>query len=186
MLSRRLALILCLPILMTSGCAAYSSVPKQFKHRRTSLVVNLPSGWLRFRSGTTAYIMTKNGLQLETIEISLRKIGKKLSGTERVFQGSMLPLEIAELSLGLIEASDATKNFKIEEIKLAHIGGQDGYEAVAHYYDTSGLKKRLLIYGMRIDDYICEFTFSAAQEVYYQKYLDVFTKLIDSVTINTS
>jgi len=127
--------------------------------------------------------MTRDGLGLETIEIYIDKVGKKLEGTERTYRADMLPHEIAELSLNLIESLDETNDFQVNGIELATIAGRDAYRADASFKTEGGLRKRLRMYGARIEDHVCEFQYVAEDEVYYDKYIKVFEDMISSVTI---
>ena len=93
------------------------------------------------------------------------------------------PHEIAELSLGLIEARDGTKNFKVERIELANLAGHEGYRAEARFFDAQGLPKRLHAYGVMIGEYVCEFRYVGAEKVYFERYLPVFEEIIASLRV---
>ena len=108
---------------------------------------------------------------------------RKIPGTERVYRPSMLPQEIAELSLGLTESSDQTKNFEIQNIELADVADYDGYRARAVYVDPVGLRKRLEIVGAPIQNYVCELIYIAADEVYFDRYYEIFADVVSSARV---
>lgn len=163
-----------------AGCSIFSPVDESYHHKKAGLRVDLPQGWLRFNPRRPDYVMTRDGLRLEMISLQVIRMGKQLAGTDRVYQPDMLPYEVAELSLRLWEDLDETKNFEIERIESVKLAGHDGYKADALFTDTTGLRKRLRVYGAPIGDYVCEFSYEAAQEVYFDKYGDVFEQLVAS------
>jgi hypothetical protein len=178
-----------MPVLATlmlaqfSGCATYSRVGESYRHGRTRLEVKLPAGWLRYNPARPAFAMTRDGLRLESITISVTRAGKELAGTDRVYQAKMLPHEAAELSLGLIETREDTKHFSVDKIELATVAGHEGYRADATYVDSQGLPKRLWMYGALITDHLCEFSYTGAESVYFERYLPVFKELVASARV---
>lgn len=169
-----------------SGCATYGPVGKTYHYRKIKLEVELPSGWLRFNQAKAAYLMTCDGLGLDAIGIHVTRMGKKLPDTQRVYRADMLPHELAELTLSLIEARDETNEFHVDNIELSDIAEHDGYRADVVFKDENGLRKRLRIYGAGIEGYLCEFRYEAADEVYFDKYVDIFENLASSATIRKS
>ena len=174
-------LVVFLPVLVVvAGCATYMRADSTFEHRRSGLVVDLPAGWLRYTPARPIYAITRDGLRLEAITISVTKVGEKIKGTERSYRANMLPNEVAELSLGVIEARDVTKNFEVKAIEPAKLAGHDGYQASAAFTDPLGLRKRLLLHGAVINGYVVEMMYEAAERVYFDKYVDAYRKVVSS------
>jgi hypothetical protein len=184
-LARRFTIWVGLAVLLASvpGCATYSRVGSTYRPSGTTLEVQLPAGWLRYNPARNGYVMTRDGLRLETIALSSARIGKKLPKTERVYRADMLPYELAEVSLALFAASGAAKNLRTETIELASVAGRDGYRADASYIDEHGLPKQLRIYGLIVGDHVCQMVYDAAKAVYYDKYLSTFEGLIASARV---
>lgn len=172
------ALLLC-----CIGCADYARVKSPFKHHKTKLTVAVPSDWWQYRPPAPAYVVTKDGLRLETITIRVRKVGEELPDTERVYQAGMMPNEIAELSLGLLEAKEGTKNFEVKQITTAEVAGHEGYQAEAEYVDDTGLPKRLLIRGALIGEHVCEFIYDAQDRLYFDKHEPAFQRVVSSAAV---
>ena len=171
-----------IPFLL-AGCAPYGKAPKVYQHRRARLRVDVPASWLKYRPTKSALLLTRDGLRLENIEIQLHRVGKKLEGTDRVYNKQMLPLEIADLSLGLIEASDNTKNFDVTDLSLVQIASAQGFRAEGTFVDAAGLEKKMRMYGVLIGEYVIEFTFVAAMTVYFDKYSDEFERAVASARV---
>lgn len=125
--------------------------------------------------------MTRDGLRLEQISIALTKVGHDVPGTDRTYQAGMLPHEIAELSLGLLEPREGTKNFSIETIEVVNVTGHDAYKAEATYVDEGGLPKRLQIVGIMSGEFVCELLYAAADLVCFQKYEPAFEEMLAGV-----
>jgi len=165
------------------GCATYSRMGQSYRHGRTGLEVKLPAGWLRYNPARPACMITRDGLRLDAVTIATTRTGKDIPGTDRVYQSNMLPHEVAELSLGLIEARDDTKNFTVDKIELASVAEHEGYQADARYVDARGLPQRLRIYGTVIADHICEFRYTGAESVYFERYLSEFEETVSSAKV---
>ena len=178
--SRSLVFALLLPFVV--GCAAYSPAGKSFRHWRTGLRVTLPPGWLRYGAAKQDLMLTSDGLRLESISISLHRMGKKLPGTERTYRKEMLPAEVAELSLGLLESGGYAKNLRVERIGPVTVAGRDGYRADALFVDGGGLTKRMRLYGTVLGEYVCEMRFEGAETVYYTKHLPAFEVMVASAS----
>lgn len=176
-----LAWLLCLVVM--AGCATYRPVDNLYTNPQIRLQAQAPQGWQQFTSDRTAYVITRDGLRLEAISVRVVKMGKKLPGTERVYRSDMLPHEIAQLSLGLLESSDGAKNAKVEKVELAKVAGRNGYKAAAVYTDKEGLRKRLCLYGVVIGDSVCEFRYNAAEKAFYGKYLSAFEQMVASAKV---
>ncbi|MCH8251341.1 MAG: hypothetical protein IID36_02695 [Planctomycetes bacterium] len=170
-------------VFFLSGCATYVPVPKAYHHSNARLSVAPPSGWLRYQDTGAAFVITRDGLQLERIRIRVVRIGKKLGSSRRAYRSDMLPHEIAQLTLGLIEARSETKGFKVHDIELAEVVGRDGYKVDATFRTRRGLRKRLRIYGAAVNGYVCEFHFLAADPVYFEKYAPDFEAMVASARI---
>ncbi len=168
-------------LIMLPGCATYSRAHSSYRHRQTGLQMELPAGWLQYTPAHPGLTLTRDGLRLECISILVTKCGAKLPGTQRVYRADMLPHELAELSLGLIESSEATKNFQIERVELVPIAGRDGFQADAIFVDEGGLPKRLRVVGFAIGQYVCELRYSAAATAYFEKYEPAFQAVVASI-----
>lgn len=171
-------------LVAVTGCATYSSAPRSYDHFWTQLQVALPEGWLQYNPESSALVITKDGLQLEQIRISMTRAGKRLEDTERRYQRGMLPHEIAELSLALLEAREDTNDFEIEKMDFATIAGHDGFHATARFLDESGLKKRVYLYGAMLDGYVFELLYVAAEQVYFEKYRPAFEHVVASASLH--
>lgn len=179
----RAALFLFLLLGTNTGCATFAPVGRQFHKRAIGLTIPLPQGWLRHTRSGSAFIMTREGMQLNTISILVTKVGAKLPGTERTYQKGMLPNEIAELALGLIENLDETKNFDIDKIEYCQFLGRDAFKASASFTDPLGLRKRLLSFGTIVGERVCELRYIASESVYFAQHLDEFMVMVNSARL---
>lgn len=169
--------------IVLAGCAPYARAPRTYSVATTRIKVDLPERWIQFNPANPAMVITRDGLALENIKISVTRTGKKLKGIERRYDPSMQPHDIAELSLALLDALDETNDFKVEKVESALVAAHDGYHATATYVDDQGLAKRLQLYGAMIGDCVCEFSYVATEPVYYEKYWPVFEKVLASATV---
>lgn len=68
---------LLLAIVVSGGCATYTRADDAFKHGRAGFVVDLPDGWLRYTPARPAYVLTRDGLRLETITIRVTRQARR-------------------------------------------------------------------------------------------------------------
>jgi hypothetical protein len=168
-------------LLVGNGCSGYTRVPKSYSHFWTGVRADLPDGWVRYNPALPDWVMTRDGLQLENIKISVKRAGSKVEGSERRYQSSMMPHEIAELSLALLKVRDEVNDLEIESIDLVTIAERDGYFARATFEDDRGLTKRLQVFGAMIEGYVCEFWYIAEESIYYDKHRKAFEEIISTV-----
>jgi hypothetical protein len=171
------------PLVIVSGCATYSRVGERYTEPRSKLVVTLPAEWLHYTAAHDEFLMTRDGLRLERIGIRVRRLGTKLPGTERVYQPGMLPLEVAELTLGLMTNVESAKNFTTDKIELAQVAGCEGFRADATFVDEQGLHLRMRLYGVVMPEAVAELRFVGEASVNYDKYLPVFERMMASAAI---
>lgn len=168
-------------LLASPGCSTYSRTQGVLEHKKAGVRVSLPTDWLVYRPDRPALTLTRDGLRLERITISVTRHGEKAHGTERAYRAGMLPHEIAELSLGILANEEATKNFEIERVEMVSVAGRDGYSAEAVYVDGAGLPMRLRMIGFHAEEHVCELRFVAADAAYFKRYAPVFDAVVASV-----
>lgn len=178
---RLVLLALLLPTL--AGCATYSPVRERYTLPRTQLVVNLPAGWLHYTPAHDGLVMTRDGLRLERIRIAVKRFGARVPNTDRVYQAGMLPLEAAELTLGLMTNTESIKNFETARIELAQVANCEGYRAEASFVDEQGLPARVRLYGVMLPEAVAEFEFVGEDSAYFDRYVDVFERLVASASL---
>lgn len=166
-----------------SGCATYSPTGREYRLPSTGVKVTLPSGWLHYTPQRDSFVITRDGLRLERVTISATRCGKKIAGTEKVISPGLLPIELAEISMGLLQSQETVKNLNTQNIELANVAGQPGYRIDAVFVDEHGLPMRMRSYGAIIVDGACEFRLIAAEPVYFEKYLPALEELVASARI---
>lgn len=165
------------------GCAMYTRVGERYTADRTPLTVSLPRGWLHYTPARHAYVLTRDGLRLERIEIAVRRYDEKLPDTDRRFRADMMPLEAAELTLGLLEGREDVKQFELDKIDAIQIAGRDGYRAEGSFLDSRGLPLRLVQCGVLLPDAVCELRYIAERSTYFEKHRGDFERLVASATM---
>ena len=168
---------------LSTGCAQYERVGKTYRPFRPHIEIQPPLGWLRYNPERPDYVITKDGLRLERITVRTNKVGSELEDTERVYRADMLPQEVAELTLELIDAQEGYENMQVERIDLGDVAGQEAYKAEAAFTDDQGLAKRLSIHGTIISDHVVEFVYEAARNVYFDKYVATYEAMVQSTKV---
>jgi hypothetical protein len=174
--------------LLAGGCAAYRPVQSEYRLRGLlggpQIVLSPPAGWLEKNvpaGSARMYMFTRDGVPLENITVRATPVGKKLQNSERMYRADMLPQEVAELTMGLLQTEDNLNALKCEQIELVQLAGQDAYKANYTYTDQNGLKKRGCLLGTILDGHVIEVGFDAADEVYYDRYVADFENVVNSI-----
>lgn len=169
-------------LVVLPGCSAFRVVGGAVEHRRTHVSADLPAGWY-VESLDPAFTASRNGPRLQQISASVVPLEAPLTGTQRRYPAGMLPNEVAELALGLIEASPGHANFETLDIAYDEIAGSDGFAANVQFVDSQGLPKRMRVHGVVILGHVFQFIYEAAAAVYYDMDEPAFDAFVGSVRV---
>ncbi len=177
--------LLAITCLLLTGCTAFRATDSTVAHRHTRLTVNIPPGWY-VESLDPVAVLSRNGPPLQRITISATPLGRPLAGTQRTYNDGMLPNEVADLALGLVEATPGHANFARLRLEFDQLAGADAFAAEATFVDASGLPKRLRLHGATLLGHIIQVAYEAADAVYYEMDLAAFENLLESARITTN
>lgn len=170
--------------LTLSSCATWTVMKnKVYTYSGYGFEAEIPADWMKYNMDNH-FIITKDGIVLDFIQIEKRKLDKKLEFTNRKFSHDMLPQEIAEIEIDNLKTAKDILNFNLIENIPYQISDQDGYHIHYVYTTASGLKKEGVQCGFKYDDkWIYRLKYEATSEHYFPLYWSDFKNLVNTFKV---
>jgi hypothetical protein len=172
-------LVLCLSV---SGCITWVKVGGPCDMRSENFTVELPDGWRR-HAATNRVIITKEGIDLQTIMIFRTPIDKKLPFTQKKISTDMLPQEVAEVVIDDLKSNQSISNVMVVENDPAQLSGQQGFKITYTFQTKAGLNKKGVYYGLLTGNWLYSLVYMAPQRYYFDKDLHTFENIVPSFKI---
>lgn len=125
-------------------------------------------------------IITKDGVFLEFIEIRHRAFEGDDQFTKKKLSAAMSPRELAEVILDEWVIREAFFDATVHENKPVTISGIPAFRAVLSYRKPCGLLHKVVQCGFIKDDEYFSIRYEAPARHYFDKYLPVFDKVLQS------
>ncbi len=165
---------------LVSGCAAFSQLRKEsYEDDNRLFTASVPVGWMRYNFGKE-FLITRDGIVLNAIAVSRRKLDEKLDFTKKKFTTDMLPQDLAEVELDDLKSVAGINRFTLLSNEPATLDGRSGFRVEYGYYTQSGLKMRGIRYGFLEKEWIYRIRYEAPTQHYFQYSLKDFKKFMES------
>ncbi len=174
--------VLFLSVLLLNGCAMVPWVKAptgEYKDGARKFTAQLPQDWMRY-TRAQYFIMTRDGIVLDSVTVERRKIDEPLAFTKKKFTKSMLINEIADVEIDDYKSGENIFKFNVVSNEPVKIANQDGFRLEYTYETSSGLIKQGIHYGFLYDGMVYRIMYDAAQQYYYKQNLGVFEKFLES------
>jgi hypothetical protein len=125
-------------------------------------------------------IITKDGVFLEFIEIRNRDFDGDDQFTKKKLSAEMAPRELAEIILNELATDKDNASVILHENKPITISGVPAFKAVFSYRESCGLLHKVVYCGFIKDDKFFSIQYVAPARHYFDKYLPVFEKVMQS------
>jgi len=139
-----------LTIALIAGCAVlWSRIDDANRnYQGAHYSVTLPVGWMRRESGGNL-LLSKDGIDLQRILIEYRPHEKAFEKLKKTSSATMLPSELAELTIAELKASQQNDLPSLKVISNApvEIGGHAGFLIHLGYKTDAGLRIEILLEG---------------------------------------
>jgi len=154
--------------------------------------VDLPEGWVRRNDapivmGSMAsrdFLMTKDGMLLQTIRIEKLNVDDELRNTKKKFSKGMLPMEAAQVIKDILSSDENFQKFEVVKNVPAKIGGKSGFKAVFKLKTEDGLWLKMVYYGFLEDEWFYGISYTAPQRYYFDRDLKTFETIVKSFKLN--
>lgn len=176
--------ILAFIILFLAGCGGGWVKPDKqtLEDPSNSFSVRIPSNWQRYTGGEYAdrIMISYDGPGLQKIEAYRLEHDKAFEKIKKVSKESMLPSELAELTLAEIKADEELKNIEVIENRPATIGGKSGFCLHTREKNEKGLRIDRVTYAFADKKGFYMLVYEAPKLNYFDKSVNDFEIVVKS------
>jgi len=181
--TRTIALVLAL---LLSGCAAtWVKVDDAGRHYQGEhYSTTLPTGWLRLESDDSL-ILSKDGILLQNIIIQFRPHEKAFEKIEKDSSSTMLPSELAELTIAEFKATQGEGLPSLEILRNApvELAGHTGFGIHLRHKTDAGLRVDMLLRGVVDESGFYLIKYSAPTLHYFEHDRQAYESLTESLQL---
>ncbi len=143
--------------------------------------VMLPPGWMRLESGGNL-LLSKDGIDLQRIIIEYHAHDKAFEKLKKTSSATMLPSELAELTIADLRASqkDGLPSLKVIGNSPVEIAGHTGFLLHLGYKTDEGLRIEMLMEGFTDADGYYLLSYRAPTLYYFARDRAVFESVCAS------
>jgi hypothetical protein len=143
--------------------------------------VMLPMGWMRLQSGGNL-LLSKDGVNLQRIIIEYHTHDKAFEKLKKASSATMLPSELAELTIAELKASqkDSLPSLKVISNAPVEIAGHTGFLLHLAYKTDEGLRIEILMEGYADTRGYYLITYRAPSLYYFERDRPVFETICAS------
>jgi len=180
------AATMALVLVFLNGCAATwvkvddSGTLYQSEHYS----VTLPTGWLRLESDDSL-ILSKDGVLLQLISIQFRQHKNAFEKIEKDSSATLLPSELAELTIAELKATQDEGLPSMEVLRNApvELAGHTGFDIHLRYKTDAGLRMDMLLRGFADESGFYLLKYNAPTLHYFQRDRQTYELLTESLKL---
>jgi len=179
------AITLVLPLLLTGCATTWVKVDDAGKHYQDEYYsVTLPIGWLRLDSNDSL-TLSKDGILLQYISIQHRPHEKAFEKIEKNSSSTMLPSELAELTIAEFKATqdEGLPSLEILHNRPVELAGHTGFGIHLRYKTDAGLRVDMLLRGVVDESGFYLVKYSAPTLHYFERNLQTYNSLTESLKL---
>ena len=179
-MTRRLIFILVLSIVL-SGCTLWTPIQEpQFSHQKYQYDVQFPVGWVRFNQASGSQRITRDGFNLNIIEIERVKPEKAFPRTEAEASKDMLVQDLADNFVAEFKVASALDTVEVLENDPTTIDGFNGFRLHFQWETPKGLRYQTLVYGFANDNGFYTLVYRAPLLHYFYRDVATFEEVVVS------
>ena len=171
---------------LLSGCVTtwvkVDDAGRHYQHEHYS--TRLPAGWLRLEKDE-GLVLSKDGILLQSISILYRPHEKAFKNLEKDSSATMLPSELAELTIAEIKAGEeeGLPSLRILSNEPVEIAGRTGFGIHLQYKTTEGLRMEVLLSGIVDENGLYLVKYSAPTLHYFNRDRQVYESVVESMQL---
>jgi hypothetical protein len=169
--------------LALSGCAPYTAVAGKQVLTECDVEVTAPADWYRANRAGNVYLITRDGLALQSVLVQRVPVDEALRFTKRKFDDKLPPAEVAEVELDDVRSNPDVLNLAVEENAPATLDGRSGFRLVYTWNTKDGLRLKRVHYGFRDGKYVYRLVYQAAARYYFERDLATFETVRQSFRV---
>jgi hypothetical protein len=146
--------------------------------------VDTPAGWYRLAGAPNgAIVLTKNGIEIESITVSRFALNQSLPNTPKRFRDGMPPDAAADVDISNHQFARGIDGFQVLDRGTAVIDGHPCYHYSYSYLESFGQPRNVKNYGCVVAPFVYRFHYSAPSPKWFAEFLPTFESLVASARI---
>lgn len=165
---------------LLAGCfpsSPWVQAEQDFQSSDDQFRIQLPAGWMRVNLDE-ALLITRDGLNLQRIQVARHELGKPLKNSKRAPRAGMEPSELADLLAGELISGQGVTGVKVLESSPATLSGARAFKLVIAFKDEDGLRRKAVVYGITGQKALWIAAYQAPQRHYFDLDLAAFEKAV--------
>jgi hypothetical protein len=142
--------------------------------------VTLPAGWRRATTVGDSLLVTRDGVNLQTIRIERVAIGDELTHTKRKLAKGISPQDVAEVELDEVRSDQGVRGFELLQNVPVQVAGLPGFKLVYSFRAVNGLRLRRVHYGVLVRGWVYRVQYQAPARYYFGRDLATFERVRES------
>jgi hypothetical protein len=171
---------------LLSGCApAWIKVDNAARnYHGEHYSVTLPVGWMRLESDDSL-VLSRDGILLQVISIQFRPHKNTFEKIEKDSSTTMLPSELAQLTIAELKATHENGLPSLEILRNApvELAGHTGFDIHLRYKTDAGLRMDMAMRGFVDNSGFYLLKFSAPTLYYYERDRQTYETLTESLQL---
>ncbi|MDH3934775.1 MAG: hypothetical protein OEU62_06375 [Gammaproteobacteria bacterium] len=179
------SITLLLLILLTGCATSWIKVDDASRrYQADHYSATLPTGWLLFDS-KDSIVLSKDGVLLQYISIQFRLHEKAFEKIEKDSSSTMLPSELAELTIAEFKASqdDGLPSMEILHNAPVNLAGHTGFDIHLRYKTDEGLRVDTLLRGIVDENGFYLIKYSAPTLHYFERDRQTYNAVAESLRL---
>lgn len=152
----------------------------QLSGRDNAFTVTAPTGWVHLSGYSDALFITRDGPQIQFIQVSLQSPAQAFAHTRKSLPANALPSDLAALVLAELRADPPLANATVRTNTPASVAGTPGFRLLIEFRNSRGARFDRLIYGGQQGDKILLLSYQALHTPFFDRDLGDFEKLVAS------
>lgn len=177
---RRGILVACSLCWMLAGCVSTWTRIEQPRVEERGYTLEAPAGWVRYNLNSDGVTITRDGLPIQFIDVSLRPAEKVFKQTKKTLPANALPAEVAALVLAELRARPGLADLTVEENSPALVAGRPGFRLRVRYHNERGTAFDRLVLGAVQGDELLVFSYHALTTYFFARDLVTFEQVVAS------
>ena len=173
-------ILLIFVVLAFSGCVAWTKLSgRVYQEKGFGFRAEMAADWMRY-SLVPYFLMTKDGIVLDSIFVERVRFNKKLDHTKKTYFEEMTAEELAEIEIDNIKSDDSI-DIDLISNRLERVDNRLAFRA--EYIETineTGLKVHAIQYGFVEGKWIYRIIYKAVEQHYFPLTKGAFERFIET------
>ncbi|GAB5559724.1 MAG: hypothetical protein SynsKO_13710 [Synoicihabitans sp.] len=173
-------------LLLFSGCEFWNVGGSAYQAPKGAFSMRVPAEWsYSTQMGAAELVATRDGLNLQSIEVRANALDEALPHTGRELSGQLASFELAEAVADDLRSDPDRYQFSVIKNEPATIDGKSGFKLTTTFRSKDQLLLRQTRYGVIHGDKLWTLAYTAPHRHYHDRDLDEFEAVVAAFKFGT-